>query len=126
MITALSSEIRAAIEELESYFPERVIVLAEDVAGAIVRITRVELSVRWTPRQGDLWLQVPYHYPDAAIYPYYITGAIPTGGLITGLQPTTWREMPVTQVSLRHNGWNPAVDTALGSVLQAQAWLRSR
>jgi hypothetical protein len=121
---ALSPDISRAIDELEEAFPDRVTIVANDGGGAIVRISETELSARWSQPHGDLWFLIPYHYPDAAIYPYYLTGAVPGGGIIGGLQPVEWRGMPATQVSLRHNGWNPNLDTALGSVLQTQAWLR--
>lgn len=123
-VAVVSSEINAAIGVLHEAFPGRVAVVAEDESGTIVRISQTELSARWSARFGDLWFLIPYHYPDAAIYPYYLTGAVPTGGIIGGLQPVEWRGMSATQVSLRHNGWNPNLDTALGSVLQTQEWLR--
>jgi hypothetical protein len=122
---SVSVDIEAAIAELERTFPGRVAVVARDSSGAVVRIAETELSPRWSAPHGDLWFLIPYHYPDAAIYPYYVTGAAPAAGAIPGLQPVEWRGMPATQVSLRHNGWNPAVDTALGSALQTQAWLRT-
>lgn len=121
---ALSADITQALRELEEAFPGQVTVVSDDANGAIVRIEGVELSSRWTPQRGDLWFLIPFHYPDAAIYPYYVTGAAGTG--LQALQPASWRGMPATQVSLRHNGWNPQVDTALGSVRQALAWLRSQ
>jgi hypothetical protein len=123
---ATSTDVGHAIEELEEAFAGRVTVVSTDSCGAIVRISQTELGQRWSHPHGDLWFLIPYHYPDAAIYPYYVTGASPTGGIIGGLQPVDWRGMPATQVSLRHNGWNPNVDTAVGSVLQTQAWLRTQ
>jgi hypothetical protein len=122
-VSALSADLTAAVGELERAFPGRVSIMEQDQSGAIVRIQRVELSQRWTPRTGDLWFLIPFHYPDAAIYPYYITDASPTGGLVAGLQSVDWRGMRVIQVSLRHSGWNTAHDTALGCVVQTQAWL---
>lgn len=121
---ALSADITQALRELEEAFPGRVTVVSDDANGAIVGIEGIELSSRWAPPHGDLWFLIPFHYPDAAIYPYYVTGAVGTG--LQALQPASWRGMPATQVSLRHNGWNPQVDTALGSVRQALAWLRSQ
>lgn len=122
----LPPDVAGAVEELERVFPGRVSVTCEDGAGAIVCLAEIELSERWSPRHGGLWFLIPYHYPDAAIYPYYVTGSTPTGGVVNGLQPVAWRGMTVIQVSLRHNGWDPAVDNAVGSVLQTQAWLRTQ
>jgi hypothetical protein len=117
-----SPEIAHALEELEQAFPGRVSV-EPDAAGSIVRIADIELSPRWSAASGDVWFLIPFHYPDAAIYPYYVTGAIPSEH-VAALQPVVWRGVAATQVSLRHNGWNPSVDTALGSIRQTAAWLR--
>lgn len=116
------AEIASAVAELQAAFPDRVQTY-EDAAGLIVAINGVALSERWTPRTGTLWFLIPYHYPDAAIYPFYVTGARPTGGMINGLQDVPWRNEPAIQVSLRHRAWSPKLDTALGSALQAKAWL---
>lgn len=121
---ARSPELTRALDELAQAFPGRVEVMVEDASGAVLRIVDVELSARWSAPAGELWFLIPFHYPDAAIYPYYVTGATPGGGNLPALQQVNWRGMPATQVSLRHNRWNPNVDTALGSVRQTLAWLR--
>jgi hypothetical protein len=118
----LSPEIASAVAELQGTFPGRVH-LHEDSAGAVIAIADVPLGERWTPRSGTLWFLIPFHYPDAAIYPFYVTDTQPTGGIINGLQVVSWRDQAAIQVSLRHRAWNPKLDTALGSVLQAQTWL---
>ncbi len=118
-------EIARATEELEEAFPGRVASDSRDESGAIIRIRDVPLSSRWTPQCGELWFLLPFHYPDAPIYPSYLTAATPTGGLVQALQPVTWREMSVIQVSLRHNAWDPSTDNAVGYALQAMAWLRA-
>lgn len=48
--------------------------------GPIVTITSVALSERWQPRSGSLSSLIPYHYPDAAIYPFYVIGATRPAG----------------------------------------------
>lgn len=127
MTTALRSpELTQALAELERAHPGHVEVVSEDGAGVVVRIAGVALGDRWSIPTGDLWFQIPYHYPDAAIYPYHVTGSVPAAGSTPGLQAVTWRNMLATQVSLRHNRWNPNVDTALGSVRQTIAWLQTR
>jgi hypothetical protein len=118
----MSVEIARAVADLHATFADRV-QIHEDPAGAIVAIMGVALSERWSPRTGTLWFLIPYHYPDAAIYPFYITGARPTGGMIGALQDVAWRGESAIQVSLRHTAWNPKLDTALGSALQTQTWL---
>ena len=121
-VAILPAELARAVTELEVALPSRVQVY-EDQSGAVVAITGVTLSERWSPRIGTLWFLIPYHYPDAAIYPFYVSGAQPTGGMIGGLQQVQWRGEAAIQVSLRHNAWNPKLDTALGAALQTQAWL---
>lgn len=121
-VATMPAEIAGAVAEMQAAFSSRVQV-HEDPAGAVVAIIGVTLSERWSPRTGTLWFLIPYHYPDAAIYPFYLTGARPTGAMIGGLQDVGWRGEPAIQVSLRHTAWNPKLDTALGSALQAQAWL---
>jgi hypothetical protein len=113
-----------AIEELEEAFPSRVAIEPGEDAGTIVRISETALGEGWSLRMGVLWFVLPFHYPDAAIYPYYVTAATPLGSN-GALQAVTWRGMPVTQVSLRHSAWDPARDNAVGSVLLTQAWLRA-
>jgi hypothetical protein len=120
---SLAAELDRAIEELKLTFAQRVSI-EPDQAGAIVHIDGIELGLGWSPNVGVLSFLLPFHYPDAAIYPYYVTGASAAAGVGGGaLQPVTWRGAPATQVSLRHTRWNPALDTALGSVLLTQARL---
>jgi hypothetical protein len=124
-MTLHTQELSRALDELQRAFPGRVSVAAEEPNGAVIKIEDVELSERWSASTGHLWFLIPFHYPDAPIYPYYVTDATPNGGFVQALQPVSWRGMPATQVSLRHNSWSPTVDTALGSVRQAIAWLCS-
>lgn len=127
MSTAVRSpEITQALAELERAYPGQIEVVSEDAGGAVVRIKSITLGARWSNPTGDLWFQIPYHYPDSAIYPYHVTGSLPAAGNCAGLQAVQWRNMRATQVSLRHNRWNPNVDTALGSVRQTLAWLQTR
>jgi hypothetical protein len=121
---ALPVELAKGVEELEAEFPGCVSV-EQDEAGAIVHIDGVQLGPGWSPDAGALSFLLPFHYPDAAIYPYHVTGALPQ--VAEGaLQQVTWRGAPATQVSLRHSRWNPAHDTALGSVLLTLSRLRGQ
>jgi hypothetical protein len=121
---SLSAELAKGVEELEAEFPGRVVV-EQDEAGAIVHIDGVQLGAGWSPRAGALSFLLPFHYPDAAIYPYHVIGALPQ--VADGaLRQVSWRGAPATQVSLRHNRWSPAHDTALGSVLLTLSRLRGQ
>ncbi len=119
---SLPADLVKGIEELEQEFPDRVSVEADD-AGAIVHIAGISLGPGWSANVGVLSFLLPFHYPDAAIYPYHVTEATPDRVSDGALQPVSWRGNPATQVSLRHNHWNPAHDTALGSVLLTLARL---
>lgn len=125
-VAVLPPEVAQALKHLQEAFPGRIHVEAHESSGTIVRISDVVLGAGWSAPSADLWCAIPFHYPDAAIYPYYVTGATPTPGIGGGaLQPVSWREMPATQVSLRHNAWDPTRDTAVGAVLQTLAWLHA-
>jgi hypothetical protein len=113
---SVPADLAKGIEELEREFPGRVSV-EPDEAGAVVHISDVPLGTGWNPNVGVLSFLLPFHYPDAAIYPYHVTDATPDSASDNALQPVTWRGTAATQVSLRHTRWNPAYDTALGSVL---------
>ena len=126
-VGTLMPELARAVKELEEAFPARIAVEGQDdaVGGAVIRLRDVPLCPRWSPETGDLLFVLPFHYPDAPIYPAYVDGATPTGSLVPALQPVNWRGMAVTQVSLRHNAWDPVRDTAVGSALQTMSWLRA-
>jgi len=119
----LSPELAEAVASLEEAFPGRVHIEDPDSGGVTIRIDDVPLSARWTPRVGQLWLVLPYHFPDAPIYPYYVFGAVPSAEPVPGLQAVGWRGTMTTQLSLRHNAWDPSRDSAIGCVLQAQEYL---
>ena len=124
IVDTLPPELTQAVHELEQAFPGRVTIEAQDPAGLVIELHEVALSARWTPQVCSLWFVLPYNYPDAAVYPYYVTGATPTGGAVPALQPVAWRDKPATQVSLRQTAWDPVRDTVVGCAVQTQAWLR--
>ena len=121
----LSPQLSEAVLELEAQFPGRVSVEPDD-AGAIVTIEGVPLGPGWSAPSGTLAFLLPFHYPDAAIYPYHVLGALPERVGDGSVQAVSWRGTPATQVSLRHNRWDPTHDTALGSVLATLARLRTQ
>ena len=76
-IAALPPDVARAVELLQEAFPGRIHIEAYESSGPILRITDVILGAAWSAPTGDLWCAIPFHYPDAAIYPYYITSASP-------------------------------------------------
>jgi hypothetical protein len=123
-IGALSPELTRAVDELEGAFPNRLAIESQDATGLVVQLHSVALAERWSPRVGGLWFVIPYNYPDAPVYPYYVAGAALTGGAVPALQTVVWRGMTVVQVSLRQTAWDPSRDTVVGCVMQTTSWLR--
>lgn len=125
MSAVVSSDVEAGLDELDAAFPGRVQHSPDGTGGTIVTIDGIELGEKWTPSSTPLSFELPYNYPAAAIYPFYIPGDVRRndGSWHQGLQQVGWRGETVIQVSLRHNRWNPGVDSAVGSVLQVQDWL---
>jgi hypothetical protein len=87
---SVPADLAKGIEELEREFPGRVSV-EPDEAGAVVHISDVPLGTGWNPNVGVLSFLLPFHYPDAAIYPYHVTDATPDSASDNALQPVTWR-----------------------------------
>jgi hypothetical protein len=123
-VDTLPPDLAQAIGELEQTFSGRIAIEASDASGVVIQLHDVVLAERWTPRLGSLWFVLPYNYPDAPVYPYYIVGATLSGPGVPALQPVVWRGMAAIQVSLRQTAWDPARDTVVGCVLQTQSWLR--
>ena len=125
--TAIADTVARALEELEQVFPGAVTHEPDGTGGAYVTVAGCELGDRWTRPVAAVSFHVPFNYPWAAIYPYYLPGdAWPVGPAPPALQRIVWRGREVVQVSLRHNQWNPQIDNALGSVRQVLHRLRQQ
>ena len=126
MSTAVSEPVLQAIADLQADFA--VTYEPTGDGGAIVDVHDLDLGPSWQPSVVDLTFQIPYNYPFAPIYPYYVqSGLVRADGQgEAALQPASWRGLPHTQISLRANRWSPQVDTALGAVAQVQDWFRHR
>jgi hypothetical protein len=123
-IGTLSPELSRAVDDLEDAFPGRLAIESQDATGLVVRLHSVALAERWSARVGELWFVVPYNYPDAPVYPYYVVGVVLSGGAVPALQTVVWRGMTAVQVSLRQTAWDPSRDTVVGCVMQTTSWLR--
>jgi hypothetical protein len=124
IVDTLPPHLAQAVDELEQAFLNRITIESHDATGLVIQLRDVPLAERWTPRVGSLWFVIPYNYPDAPVYPYYVVDATATGGAVPALRPVTWRDMAAIQVSLRQTAWDPARDTVVGCVVQTQSWLR--
>jgi len=124
--TILAADVGEGVRLLEEAFPSRVSCEADGQGGAYVTVGDVDLGGTWNVAVAPLSFHLAYNYPAAAPYPFYLpAGTRPSGGWPNGLQRVHWRDRDVVQVSLRHNRWDPARDSAVGSVLQVRDWLRA-
>ena len=124
--TSVASPVADAIDYLRDMF--EVTVDASGDGGALVTVHSLEIGEAWTSVSIDLAFHIPFNYPFAPIYPYYTRPDLSRAdgqAVPPALQRVDWNGAPHTQVSLRANRWNPAVDTAVGAVIQVQRWFRS-
>lgn len=127
MTAALAPGVEAGIEDLMRTFPERVSHVPTGDGGADVTVADVELGDTWTRDRAPLSFNLAYNYPHTPVYPYYLpTGTMPRAPGRRGVREVQRNGERIVQVSLRHNDWDPSVDTAVGSVLQVQAWAQRR
>ena len=118
--------ISGALRELEQAFPAAVTHEPDGAGGVYATVAGCWLGNHWSQPVVDLSFHIPFNYPWAAIYPYYLPGDTwPTAVVSPALQRISWRGQQVIQVSLRHNQWNPQIDTAVGCVRQVLAWARN-
>ena len=126
MSAVLTLDTAEGVRQLEERFGDRVHAEPDGAGGAYVTVADIELGDRWNVPVASLSFHLPYNYPAAALYPFYLPGGTePIDSWPSALQLVQWRGIPVIQVSLRHTNWHPAHDSAVGSVLQVQSWLRS-
>jgi hypothetical protein len=122
-VSAVASEVDAALEELEEEFPGAVSSEPDGAGGTYITIEGVGLGGGWSVSEAPLSFHLPYNYPFAAPYPYYLpAGVIPKQGMVEALQQVHWQGREMIQVSLRHNNWDPERDRVLGCMRQVSAW----
>lgn len=121
----IADRVAEGLAEIEVFAPGRVSHEPDGSGGAYITVEGIALGPSWTQDIAALTFHLPYNYPDAAPYPYYLPeGHMPSPGQVQAVQPVVWREQAAVQVSLRNNNWDPATDTALGCLLQVSDWLR--
>lgn len=119
----IAAPVAVALADLEQAFPGRVSYEPDEAGGTFVAIAGCALGDGWTHPIADLAFHLPFNYPWAAIYPYYLTTETwPNSMVAPALQRVVWRGRQVIQVSLRHTSWTPEIDTALGCVRQTLQW----
>lgn len=126
MSAVLAADVGEGVRQLEEAFPDQVSYEADGQGGAYVTVSDIELGEGWNMPTAPLTFHLAYNYPAAAPYPFYLrAGAAPNGSWPPALQRVQWRGSEVVQVSLRHNSWDPASDSGVGSVFQVRDWLRT-
>lgn len=126
MSAVVAADVGEGVRQLAETFPDRVSYEADGQGGAYVTVANIELGESWGMPVAPLSFHLAYNYPAAAPYPFYLpAGTEPNSDWPNGLQRVQWRERAVVQVSLRHNSWDPARDSAVGSVFQVRDWLRT-
>lgn len=126
MTATVVADVADALEELERELGGDVTHEPDKVGGAYVTVGSIGLGGGWTREEAPLSFHLPYNYPAASPYPYYLPGDVaPLRGWPQALQRVRWRDRDAIQVSLRHNSWDPERDQALGCVLQVASTLRS-
>jgi hypothetical protein len=125
MSTVVAPDVAEGIDQLEEAFPGQVFHEPDGSGGAYITIEDLELGSGWNVSAASISFHLPYNYPAAAPYPFYLPGdTSPHGAWPQVLQQVSWRGRQVVQVSLRHNNWDPHRDTAVGSVMQVRNRLR--
>jgi hypothetical protein len=118
---SLSPDVEFALEELRECY--RVSATPTGDGGAIVTVYEFVFGERWTPKVADLYFMLGFNYPHVPIYPYYTTPALATADgrpKPAALQIVNWNGGSYTQISLRINGWDPSINTAVVAVAQVE------
>jgi hypothetical protein len=125
-VTVILTDVAEALEDLEQEFPGDVTHELDDVGGVYVTVDGIRLGSGWTREEAPLTFHLPYNYPAASPYPYYLpSDVIPVADWPSALQRVRWRDQDAIQVSLRHNNWDPERDRIVGCVLQVAARLQA-
>ena len=97
--------------------------------GAVVTIDPVYLGQVYTPRETWMKFQISFQYPNADIYPLFISCDVrrsdgqPYG---EGISRTPFYGEPALQISRRSNHLNPDIDTAALKVTKVIQWLNEQ
>jgi hypothetical protein len=128
-VTAPSSTISAAVDEVREHFASKSVeVLPDDNGGVFVIINDIEVGPRYTPATTWLGFQLNAAYPASDVYPHFVGMHTRTDnqGYGDGITPTTWRGRPALQLSRRSRAWNPQFDTAALKAEKVITWLTTR
>jgi len=131
-------DVRQAIEELKTSFSDHEVRTLEDGdGGAYVLVEDLDLGERYAPPTSWVGFHITHPYPDADVYPHFISGDVrylgagptPNSGFPEGIAPghaMPGFNLPAIQISRRSNRWNPDRDTAALKLARVLDWIRSR
>jgi hypothetical protein len=126
-MSSINPEVADALGEIKAHFGPRLSYEGDGLGGAFVTIDGMNLPSSWAKASASVRFIVPYNFPATAPYPYYLPqDVLPPKPWHQALQPIEWRGLPMIQVSLRNNNWDPARDRVLGCILQVADWLRGQ
>ena len=126
----MTPQVEQAVEDLRNCFRGSE-VIAKDIGdgGAFVTIDPVHLGSVYTPRETWMKFQISFHYPNADIYPLFISCDVkrsdgqPYG---EGIVRATFCGEPALQISRSSNHLNPDIDTAALKVTKVIQWLNEQ
>ena len=127
-MTAITSSVAKAIDELRSTFAQCTVETEPDGSGgAFVRVRNIPLGSPYS--QSSLWIgfQITFQYPYADVYPHFTNPTLTRvdgADLGSGFGSAQFWNEPAIQISRRSNGLNPATDTAALKLLKVIQWLR--
>ena len=71
-VAPLAPEVAAALGELESAYPGAVSAEPDGAGGAYVTVDEIDLGDSWSIERAPVTFHLPYNYPAASPYPYYL------------------------------------------------------
>ncbi len=126
----MTPEVKAAIQELESCFPEAEVVTTDTGdGGADVCISQIDLGSMYAQRETWLKFTISFQYPYADVYPLFVRPDLSRADGQEhgeGISLQEFKGEPAIQLSRRSNRLNPASDTAAVKVIKVLEWLRSQ
>lgn len=126
----VNSTVAQALTQLEASFPDCPIVSREDgEGGAYVLMEAVNLGPGWLPSQTWIGFRVTFQYPNADVYPHYVSQTLRRangGALPPNMTPCVFEGRSAYQVSRRSHKLDPTLDTAALKLHKVLAWLEDQ
>lgn len=125
----INSEVRKAIEEIQSQYPDSGMTLRVDgEGGCYVIVESVPLSDIYAQTETWIGFRITFQYPAADVYPHFVRGdltRVDSRELGDGTAKKAFEGREAFQLSRRSNHLNPTTDTALLKLEKVLHWLRT-